>query len=250
MQMRRLVVIFWSLLFLTAPLRAADGGPHPLEWDAMAKTSEPQVGESVAVFVFAATNRSAQAVTIKEIRSSCGCTIVESAPTPLVLAPGASSRITALVDFRGKDGHLTKSLFVATSAGPQTLLMNVKVPVMDEATRRQNQATAQADRKAVFRGECASCHAAPADGKLGGELFAAVCAVCHVSAHRASMVPDLLVARERRDTAYWQKWIAEGKADSLMPAFAAEKGGPLAPRQIDSLVEYLLANLPTEPRPN
>jgi mono/diheme cytochrome c family protein len=32
-----------------------------------------------------------------------------------------------------------------------------------------------------------------------------------------------------------------------MPAFAQSAGGPLSKEQIDSLVEYLLANYPKEP---
>jgi hypothetical protein len=64
------------------------------------------------------------------------------------------------------------------------------------------------------------------------------------------MVPDLLIARERRDSAWWQRWIAEGKEGTLMPAFAQARGGPLTEAQVASLVEFALSHLPTEPRKN
>jgi mono/diheme cytochrome c family protein len=63
-------------------------------------------------------------------------------------------------------------------------------------------------------------------------------------------VPDLLVAREPRDAAYWEKWISEGKEGTLMPGFGRKRGGPLTAEQIASLVEYAMTRLPTEPSKN
>jgi mono/diheme cytochrome c family protein len=241
----------FTVVALVASLRAADEPvPHPLVWDAMEKTSEPKPGDGAAPFEFTVTNRSKAPVTILQIRPSCGCTVVESPPFPWKLAPAEKGTVSAIVDFHGKDGDVAKALFVGTSAGPQTLLMHVKIPMLDEATRKQNQSMATADRQAVFRGECASCHAKPAENKYGEELFHAACAVCHISSHRASMVPDLFVARDKRDAGWWTKWITEGREGSLMPAFAAKHGGPLNDAQVDSLVEFVLANLPTAPRTN
>ena len=50
-----------------------------------------------------------------------------------------------------------------------------------------------------------------------------------------------------RDHAYWLNWITYGRPGSLMPAFGEKDGGPLTKEQIDSLVEYLLANFPKGP---
>jgi mono/diheme cytochrome c family protein len=244
----RSIVRCIALLFGVVSARAADEAPpHPLVWDAMEKSSAPKLGDGAAQFTFTVTNRSKEPVTILQVRPSCGCTTVDLPPTPWVVAPGAGGAVTALVDFRGKEGELEKALFVGTSAGPQTLIMRVKVPAMDEEHRRLNQQAALANRQAVFANECALCHAVPANGKTGGELFQAACAVCHMAPHRATMVPDLLVAREKRDAAWWTKWITEGKQGTLMPAFAEKHGGPLTAAQVDSLVEYLVQNLPTEP---
>lgn len=103
---------------------------------------------------------------------------------------------------------------------------------------------ALADRQAVFKGECATCHVDKGVGKLGAELYAASCGICHEAEHRAAMVPDLKVPRSPRDLAFWQKWITEGKAGTLMPAFAATHGGPLTQEQADSLAAYLDQNFP------
>ena len=78
-------------------------------------------------------------------------------------------------------------------------------------------------------------------------LFNAACSICHEADPRATMVPDLNVAREKRDAAYWRKWIAEGKEQTLMPAFHEKHGGPLSETQVESLVTFVLKNFPTEP---
>ena len=218
-----------------------------LAWDAMEKTIDAKPGDGAAVFTFTATNRSTHAVTIREVYTSCGCTVVELPRRPWILAPGAKESMEAVVDIAGKEGRLTKTIEVDSTEGLQTLIVNVNLPAPTDESRERNRTLAAANRQAVFRGECASCHVVPIGAKMGGELFQAACAICHVSSHRASMVPDLLVARERRDGAYWRKWITEGRDQSLMPAFAQAQGGPLTAKQIDSLVEFVLKQLPTEP---
>ena len=106
---------------------------------------------------------------------------------------------------------------------------------------------ARADRQAVLRGSCASCHVTPTIGKKGAELFQTACVICHAAEHRASFVPDLMVAKAPRDAAYWEKWIREGAEGTLMPAFAKEHGGSLDDEQIASLIAYLVEHLPTQP---
>ncbi len=221
--------------------------PRPLEWDALEKSVTPTVGVGETVFEFKASNRGTQTVEVIEARPSCGCTIVDLPETPWRLAPGASGTLRAKVDFRGKHGMFRKAVQVQTSAGSQTLILTVNIPEAGEAERRRNQELAAANRQAVFRGDCARCHAEPAAGKRGQELFFAVCTVCHLAPLRASMVPDLLEPKESRDAADWRKWIGEGKDGTLMPAFAAAQGGPLTGEQIESLVAYALERLPTEP---
>jgi mono/diheme cytochrome c family protein len=106
--------------------------------------------------------------------------------------------------------------------------------------RTRNQALALADHQAVFRGDCARCHAEPAKGKLGKELYVAVCGICHDAEHRADMVPVLGKSDQAHNPAYWRTWITFGKPGSLMPAFAQSLGGPLDREQIESLAAYLV----------
>lgn len=135
------------------------------------------------------------------------------------------------------------------TASPPAPVATAGVPVALPASngmrdRAMNIQNALADRQAVFRGECAKCHVDPGVGKLGADLYMASCGICHEAEHRATMVPDLKVPRGPRDLAFWQKWIAEGKPGTLMPAFAAVHGGPLNQDQADSLAVYLYQYLP------
>jgi mono/diheme cytochrome c family protein len=228
--------------------RSGEASPAPLVWDAMEKSAEATPGQNATAFAFKVTNPSAAAVVIKSARTSCGCTVAELPATPWTLAAGTSGDIKVVVDHGGKEGRVTKTVEIESSAGLHTLLVTVNVPPPDETQRECNRQIAAANRQAVFRGDCASCHAAPIGTKTGGELFLAACTICHVSAHRASFVPDLMTAREKRDAAFWRKWIGEGKEQTLMPAFARERGGPLTTEQIESLVEFCVRNLPSEPR--
>jgi mono/diheme cytochrome c family protein len=218
-----------------------------LVWDSTEKTIEPKPGDGAADFQFTAVNVSDKPVTIYQIRPTCGCTVAEMPASPWILAPGASGTFVGTIDFRGKEGTVAKAIFVNSSAGTQRLGLNVTIPTLDENARREAQMIAQKNRQAVFSGECAKCHLEPAKGKSGAELFMAACGVCHFSANRSTIVPDLLVARSHRDAAFWRQWITEGKEGTLMPAWSKQKGGPLTDEQIDSLVQYAVQMFPTEP---
>lgn len=226
----------------------APAASNPLVWDTSDKVITPKPGESNAGFQFTVTNGSKKPVTIEDIRPSCGCTIAEMPATPWVIAAGASGTFIGNIDFSGKEGTVTKALFVSSDAGMQRLTITVRIPTLDEAGRKENQRVAMANREAVFSGKCAACHLEPTVGKSGGELFMAACGVCHFSERRASFVPDLLTAREHRDAAFWRRWISEGKPGTLMPAWSKAHGGPLTDAQIDSLVTFAMQTLPTEPR--
>lgn len=230
-----------------APPAKSPAQTGPLVWDALEKSQDAKPSDSVAEFSFTVTNRSDQAVTITELRPSCGCTVAEMPSNPWVLAPGAKSTFTALVDFAGKHGKFSKTIAVHSTAGVQTLGLTVNIAEPDEATRLRNQQLAAANRQAVFRGDCASCHVAPIGDKTGAELFRAACAICHLAEPRAELVADLMTPKAPRDAAYWRKWITDGREGSLMPGFAPQHGGPLTEAQIESLVEYAVRSLPSQP---
>ncbi len=220
---------------------------HPLVWDAMTKTlATAPDAQSVSVS-FTVTNTSDRPLRIYDVRPSCGCTTVELPRTPWILAPGEKGSFRGTVDIVGKHGELAKMFYASSVPGTQTLTLILNVPEPDPQARAGNQQLATADRQAVFRGTCALCHAEPAKGLMGAELFAAACAICHGSDRRASMVPDLEVAKEKRDAAWWAKWITEGKEGTLMPAFSAQRGGPLSDEQAASLTDYVATQFPSEP---
>lgn len=206
-----------------------------LVWDARSKTREAKPGETNVQFTFNLTNTAAADVVITAVRPSCGCTAARMPALPWRLAPGVCGQIEADVDIRGKRGVVSKVVFVDTSAGTNVLTLTITIP----EDRTRNQELALADRQAVFRGACATCHVEPAVGKTGAALYQAACGICHDAEHRASMVPSLLALAKPTGPEYWDQWVRHGKAGSLMPAFARTEGGPLDEDQIKSLVEHL-----------
>jgi cytochrome c553 len=232
-------------IFGVARLQAA-----ALAWNAREITHVAAVGEEDARLTFAVTNSSERPVEIKSVGTSCHCTVALPPRKPWVIAPGATETLAVTVDLRGRRGGLTKTIYVDTSEGEELLLVHVQIPPPLAVQRQMNLITAQADRQAVLHGECASCHVAPTVGKKGAELFRTACVICHGEEHRASMVPDLRVAKVQRDAEYWNKWIREGAEGTLMPAFDRTRRGSLDEDQIVSLVEYLTQHFASEPSAN
>lgn len=213
------------------------GLAQSLAWDATAKRYDAQKGETNALFTFSATNVSPAEVVVIAVRTSCGCTIAKVPTLPWRLASGTNGQIEVKVDLRGKYGLLSKMISVDTSAGLSLLSVNVNIPQPD--AREMNRMLAQADRQAVFRNDCANCHARPALGKTGESLFKAACGICHEAERRATMVPDLAALKKPADKNYWDTWVKYGKPGTLMPAFSKIAGGPLEEQEIESLVTYL-----------
>jgi mono/diheme cytochrome c family protein len=83
---------------------------------------------------------------------------------------------------------------------------------------------------------------------MGRDLYQAACAICHNSPNRAEMVPALDKLPQPTDLNFWTQAITVGKPGTLMPAFAAEHGGPFTPEQISSLARYLVESIPTKPK--
>ena len=215
--------------------------------DAELKEYTAKPGETNANFTFTLSNRSADPVTVSEVKTSCGCTVARLPRTPWVLAPGTNGELHVSVDLHGKRGQLTKLVYVNGPTGTKTLTVKVNIPKLMSGSREQNQQIATADRQAVFKSDCAHCHAEPAAGKTGEALYAAACGICHDSEHRASMVPDLRHLNHATDGNYWRVWASQGKAGTLMPGFARTAGGPLTDTQIDSLAAYLAETIASRP---
>ena len=233
-----------------------------LTWDATEQRRAVSDSEQPVLFRFQMQNVSSEPVVIENVNTSCGCTTTETREMPFTLAPGASENLQVSMNVTGKYGTVTKSLLVQGSHATWTLLVTAELPpaadvdlvsgvskgvAMSARSRGKNIGLAQADRQAVFKGDCARCHTDYAEEKFGRDLYLGACEICHDAEHRASMVPDLRVADESRDASYWREYITDGVEGSLMPAFANEKGGILSDEQIESLVKFLVET-PLEPK--
>jgi cytochrome c5 len=193
-------------------------------------------------------------VTILSVRGSCQCTTTKLPPLPWTLAPGTNGQIEATVNLPARSSTLYKYLTVSTDHGSKVLMLKITIqpfvmPMMSEAERMRNMQMALADRQAVFKGECVTCHVQRGEGQYGQTLYEADCAICHEGERRATMVPDLHALKTPTNFEFWRTWIAHGKPGSLMPAFSTLDGGPLSDFQISSLANYLTAVIPSNPLP-
>lgn len=228
--------------------------PAGLVWDTVVKEYNAQAGETKKIFTFELTNPSDHNIIVEKLTPACSCTVAKLPALPWTMAPGATGRIEVSIDWTGRYGPYAQNVFIETSAGPQTLTLKIQIPpppglISLPLQRARNLKTALADRQAVFKTDCARCHAAPASGKLGRELYTAACGICHEATPRATMVPDLRTLPSPTGRAFWRQAVAHGKPGSLMPAFALSEGGPLTEREIDSLVDYLQSIIPSRPGP-
>ena len=224
------------------------------QWDSTSKTTNVPDGTANAHFIFNFTNVCGSNVLVLDARPSCYCTTVELPPQPWLIPPGTNGQIGVNVDLSGKYGTVFKSVTVGTDHGSCDLNVQINIlpqslkPPTDAERIRQMQ-IAKADRQAVFKNDCASCHETRGESRYGKALYDADCAICHEAQHRASMVPDLHALKVPTNNDFWRTWIAHGKAGSFMPAFATSDGGPLSDMQIASLVAYLDAAIPSKASP-
>ena len=244
------------LLVLTVLRGHGQGGSGvatALLFDASTKEITGPAGATNFTFTFAFTNSAPGPVAIESVRTSCGCTVAKVPPLPWTLAPGEGGEFSVVLDARGKRGTVTKSVFVNSSIGVKSLTGRAVIEGSGgneggaggagSDDRLRNMQIALADRFAVFRGECATCHAKPSEGRHGPALYSAACGICHDSHNRASMVPDLKNLGHPTDREHWVRWITFGRHGSLMPAFAQAEGGPLTEEQVDSLADFLASTI-------
>jgi mono/diheme cytochrome c family protein len=229
------------------------GGPLPdgvLAWNNILQGASADADQEQAQFTFYLTNVSSANVVVLDVHPSCGCTTAQLPPLPWTIPPGANGKIGVTVNLEGKTGTLFKSVDVSTDKGNKKLMLRIDMqpPVVRTLTdeeQMQGIKVAKVDRQAVFKGDCATCHAKNIEGKYGSELFYSVCGVCHEAPNRATMVPDLHNLKVPTNADFWRTWITHGKPGSLMPAFSSAEGGPLTDIQIASLAAYLNQAIPS-----
>jgi mono/diheme cytochrome c family protein len=225
-----------------------------LAWSSLMQETNAAADQAEAHFVFNFTNVSSGTVVILDAHGSCSCTAAELPSRPWIIPAGTNGQIGATVNLQGKPSPMIKSVTVTTDKGKKDLILRINIlprviPTLTDAERARGVEMAKADRQAVFKGDCASCHAKPAEGRYSKALYDAVCAICHDAQNRASMVPDLHNLKVPTNDEFWRTWIAHGKAGSLMPAFSTAEGGPLNDMQIATVAAYLNTEIPSLPVP-
>jgi mono/diheme cytochrome c family protein len=255
MKWRRAAAVGLVWLAGAGGLPAQEGLPTgpTLVFDAETKEYKATAEEGAALVKFYATNVWTNTIVIQEVYASCHCTVATMPANPWILLPGASGAVTVRVDLADEEeGTVTKTLTFFTSVGERDLTLKVTMapPLrpagapLTEAERKAALAKAAADARAIFQGDCATCHVNKARGLLGKELYAAACGICHDSPRRASFVPDLHALKQPTDLEYWKTIIAKGKPHTTMPGFASTEGGPLSEMQVSSLAAYLDKAMP------
>ena len=194
-------------------------------------------------------------VTVLDVHPSCGCTTAKLPPLPWELSPGTNAQVEFTVNLAGRMGTLLKTANFRTDRGYKALLFKITIlpaviPTQTEVERARALQMAKMDRQAIFRGDCVNCHAKNTEGKYGKPLYDSVCAICHDSKARASMVPDLHNIKTTTNAEFWRTWVAHGKPGTLMPAFSKSDGGPLSDIQVASLVQYLTVTFRPQPAEN
>ncbi|TAL03366.1 MAG: DUF1573 domain-containing protein [Verrucomicrobia bacterium] len=222
-----------------------------LAFDGEFQETSVKPGAAETKFTFNLTNVSPEAVTITSVHTSCGCTVAQLPSLPWTIPPGSNGQINVTMNLAGKSGIVFKTVTVTADKGVRQLTVKTTFlppdPPPMSGNRAENQKVALVDRQAVFKGDCARCHVEPGRNRMGKELYTAVCGVCHEAEHRATMVPDLHALKKETSPTYWRMFINFGKDASMMPAFAQERGGPLSPEQVESLVDYLTITMPSKP---
>jgi hypothetical protein len=233
------------------PVAPAEISKSVLVFDNELQEATVKTGTAEARFTFNLTNISTEEITITSVHTSCGCTVAQLPPLPWMIAPGTNGQVNVTMNLASKSGIVFKTVTVTSDKGVKNLLVKTTIlppePAPMSGSREDNQQIAKADRQAVFKGDCARCHVEPTKNRMGKELFTAACGICHEAEHRATMVTDLHSLKKETNATYWRMWINFGKDASAMPAFATERGGPLNPEQVESLVDYLLIAFPSKP---
>ena len=189
-------------------------------------------------FSWAYHNDGKAPLTIIAMTPSCGCTA--SVADPKSVPPGGSGALKITYDPAGQSGDVRKTLTVVTNdpTYPRTILtILAKVASTDDGVLPNGHPRFAG--QSLLMGSCASCHAAPAQGRTGAALWEAVCAMCHGPTGEA--LSKFVLSH---DDAALTETIAYGTANPKMPGFSSLMGGPLDEAQVTSLVRLLRASQP------
>lgn len=99
-----------------------------LRWDSKTLELRPSQAEKTVRAEFGFINTSAQSVTIRSVKSSCGCTT--AALEKMTYQPGEKGHVTAIFTIGGRKGTQVKGISVAVEgeSEPATLTMVTLIP--------------------------------------------------------------------------------------------------------------------------
>ena len=232
-----IAVVAAVTLFVAA---AEPGGGGSIRFDEQTHDFGTLRSDQPVEYAWPFHNASDAPLRIVRTRPQCGCTatVLDDEAVP----PGGNGTMRVTFDPIGLDGTVRKSLAVITDdeRNPR-ILLTLLAEVIPVAVQRKEGEHPRIAGQSMLIGECAACHAAPAAGKLGTDLYAAVCATCHgedgAGVHAPSIRdPSYLAGRTDEEL---QQAIAYGSANPRMPGFLDLMGGPLDTAQVDSLVTLM-----------
>lgn len=226
--------------FLLVPLLAAGDGGAPGPRIRFGQTTHDfgtLTSQEIVRFSWPYRNEGNAPLVITGTKPSCGCTATAIDESPV--AVGESGVLEVTFDPKGIRGTVRKSLAIMSNdpVHPRVLL-TIRADVRIPEEPRAEGAHPPIEGQSLLMGECAGCHAAPASGKSGAELWGAVCAMCHGAEGEGVSAPALRDAAwlSANDDESIAQMITYGTANPGMPGFSALMGGPLSEGQIDSLV--------------
>lgn len=118
----------WLAVVLAAGLNSRASGESMLRFEVPVATHTAVPGESYFEYVFKGYNAGLEPVVIREIKSSCACTVGE--PSSRVVQPNESFSLSARFNYGARVGKQEKPirLHVSDSKDPITLTLAVEIP--------------------------------------------------------------------------------------------------------------------------
>lgn len=226
-----------TLLLLTLSTAAADQSGTPnIQFDSQV-FDFGTVDEGARInHTFKVANKGNGTLKIVDAYASCGCTTPKFAKK--LLEPGESTELFITVDTSMKQNAVTKTVNVSSN-DPKRPIVEIALKMF---VRNQHKGLTEGAKAKILTDEnCTSCHVARGVGEFGIKLYVADCAMCHGPKAEGESGPPLIGPYD--NAVYYEHMknvLTNGsKKTNAMPGFGGAAGGPLAQKQIDSLLAYL-----------
>lgn len=170
------------------------------------------------------------------------------------LKPGETTEIVATMKTAGHVGKQTKTINVETSDPNNPIIQLMFMADIFEATPVPGEEKTPI-ASALFKENCATCHAAPVQGKTKPEeIYSAACFMCHGDLPGvppvAAVTPSAKIGPVGlRDQGTIKKIIYDGIPRTEMPPFGKQWQGPLTDEQIEALAAFIASRPASPPRP-